>query len=61
MSIQKRWYTAQEAAGYIGCDKKTLIRFSVNGWLKKVKILNLVRFRKRDLDYFLKYQQERAP
>jgi len=59
--MKKKWYTAGEACNYIGCGKKSLIRFSVNGWIKKYKIFNLVRFKKRELDYFLKYQQERAP
>ena len=61
MGIQKRWFTPREAAEYVGREVCDLKKISVNGWIKSYKIFNLVRFKKQELDYFLNYQQERAP
>jgi hypothetical protein len=57
--MQKKWFTRRETAEYIGCDIKKIKKLSVNGWIKSYKIFNLIRFRKRELDYFLKFHQEK--
>jgi len=57
--MEKKIFTAHEAAQYIRCDFKTMKRLSVNNWIKAYKIFNLIRFKKRSLDYFLKHHKEK--
>ena len=55
--MKKKWYTTSEASKYIGRDVKKL---SVKGWIKRYYIFNLIRFEKRELDYFIKYYKEKT-
>jgi hypothetical protein len=59
--MEKKWFTPREAAVYIGREVKELKKISVKGWIITYKIFSFTRFEKQSLDYFLNYQQERAP
>lgn len=57
--MEKQYFNKREAAEYLNCGKKELEKFSVNGFLKSYKLFgNLIRYRRTDLRYFLKFQRE---
>jgi hypothetical protein len=57
--MEQEWYTSREAAIYLDCDVKLIKKWAVKGWYKTYKIFNLIRFKKRELDYFIKHHREK--
>ncbi len=52
--IQKEYFRAKEAAGYLGIGLSTVWLFAKQGLLKPIKITERVSvFRKKDLDEFV--------
>jgi hypothetical protein len=58
--MEKQWFNKIDAANYLGCSGKELEKISVKNFIKPYKLFgNLIRYRRRDLRYFLKHQRER--
>jgi hypothetical protein len=58
--MEKQYYNKREAAEYLNCSEGELEKISVKNFIKPYKLFgNLIRYRRRDLRYFLKYHNER--
>ncbi len=60
MNMKKQWFNKKESAAYLNVTSKKFEKIKCRGWIKEFTIFNLTRFRKRDLDYFIKHQRERV-
>ncbi len=58
MTIEKKYLDKADSARYLGITIKKLEDIKCQSFLKQYKILNLTRFRIRDLDYYNKHIRE---